>query len=117
MNGRPMVIDIPFKKLEAVPEEERCTNIGEVGNRCVHRRMKGKEMCDLHEEWDASVMAVMGLPFPEDPVSLQRFLAKMLDLVMRGTIRPNVAKQSESLVKMLFRNAGACEWQLRQRRQ
>ena len=115
MNGKPMVIDIPFKKLELLPEEERCTNGRETGNRCGEHRMPDKEMCEMHWEWHASVPAVMGLPFPEDAVSLQRFLAKMLDLVMLGTVRPSMAKQTESLCKMLFRNASACEWELRRR--
>jgi hypothetical protein len=114
MNGNPIVIDVPFKKLEML-EEERCVNVGPSGARCIERRMDGQQLCDMHGQWQASVPAVMGLPFPEDAVSLQRFLAKMLDLVMLGRVRPNVAKQTESLVKMLFKNAGACEWEMRNR--
>ena len=115
MDGNPIVINVPFARLE-VPAAERCTHKRPSGDSCTDRRAEGKEMCEMHHDWHASAPAVMGLPFPEDAISLQRFLAKMLSLVIAGTVRPHVAKQTESLCKMLFRNTSACEWEIRNRK-
>jgi hypothetical protein len=111
LKAGPIVIDVPMPRPE-VPEAERCRHRRPDGGRCTDSKAAGKEMCEMHNDWHASVPAALGLPFPEDAVSLQRFLAKMLDLVMTGTVKPHIAKQTETLVKMLFRNAGACEWEL-----
>src|SRR5436305_8646954 len=108
----PIVIDVPMPRAE-VAEADRCVHKRPSGDRCTDSKAEGKEMCEMHADWHASVPAALGLPFPEDAVSLQRFLAKMLDLVMTGRVKPHIARQSESLCKMLFRNASACEWELR----
>ena len=115
LKAGPVVIDVPMPRPE-VPEAERCTHKRPSGDRCTDSKAAGKQMCEMHHEWHASAPAAMGLPFPEDAVSLQRFLAKMLDLVMTGTVKPHIARQTESLCKMLFRNASACEWELEEQR-
>jgi hypothetical protein len=108
MGGRgAMVVDVRWgREAETVPEEERCRYIHMDGTRCTSRQAAEKDMCQMHEIWWSSIPAAMGMPFPEDPVSLQLFLGQMTHYVMTGRFELRRLRVIEELCRLMAKNLG-----------
>jgi len=97
------VIDIPFAKWEP-PKDEGCRVVKSDGTRC-GKPVWQEGMCGVHREWEMTMSAAMGLPFPEDQLSMHRFLLRALDLVVSGKISERRLRAMETLCRMIVRNA------------
>ena len=104
-SGKAIIIDVPFKKLEPLSEGDRCTyKYNDV--QCHRGRAYQGTYCDVHRDWDYTMLSTEGIPVPESPESLQAFLMKMLNLVYRNTTKtPQQLATIQTIVKLLAKNA------------
>ena len=69
MAKEAIVIDVAMRAAE-VSSGERCTHVGVSGVRCQRRRQDKDGYCRLHGVYENTMMATLGVPLPEDAVSL-----------------------------------------------
>jgi hypothetical protein len=69
------------------------------------------ELCHLHESWARTIPSAFGLPFPEDPVSLQMFLALTVHHVMTGKFDSKQCALLLELSRLLTKNVEAVAWE------
>jgi hypothetical protein len=100
------IIDIPFEALERrePADGEGCEHTRSNGRACGRPRWGERRYCAVHGEWDQTMASAMGLPFPEDAMSLHRFLLKCLDMVVCGKLNDRRARAVEGLCRMIVRN-------------
>ena len=110
MAKEAIVIDVAMRAAEVSPGE-RCTHVGVSGVRCQRRRQDKDGYCRLHGVYESTMMATLGVPLPEDAVSLQLFLTRVLEFVMSGRVRPNQVTSVMQLCKMISQNTREYEWQ------
>jgi hypothetical protein len=104
-SGKALIIDIPFDRLKGLSDEERCTYKYN-GVQCHRGRAYQGTYCDVHRDWDYTMLSTEGIPVPESPESLQAFLMKMLNIVYRNTSKtPQQLATIQTIVKLLAKNA------------
>ena len=106
------IVDIPFAKWDPPAENPTgCRVENSAGVRC-GRTVWKEEMCAVHGQWHDTISASMGLPFPEDQLSLHRFLLRALDMVISGRISDRRLKTLEGLCKMIYKNVKTGKWEV-----
>ena len=104
------VIDIPMCPME-VPEETRCIHVMMSNERC-NREATMQERCDVHYQWHVTQLALMGVQFPEDSISLQVMLMKAMDMVVTNRVDYKKAKALVELCKLMAHNVRAYQYEL-----
>lgn len=97
-----LVIDIPLCPME-VPEEKRCVHVSMAGERCP-REVSMQERCEVHYQWFVSKLGLMGVPFPEDSMSLQVMLMKALEMVAAQKLEQKRVTAMVEICKMMANN-------------
>jgi len=109
---KPLVVEIPFAKLEAPPEVRRCRRLRSDGRPCELPAMEGYEECLRHFRWHSLHVSVCALPLPEDALSLQETLGRAVDLVLSQQITAQEARAVAELCRIMEKNLGRCELEL-----
>ena len=101
------VLEIPFEMPQPGREVKRgrqCIKLRATGQQCRTPAVDGHEYCLRHEMWYNLAPAVLGMPYPEDSVSLQEVMARTLDLLLSRRITPAMANAIEKLCRLMMRN-------------
>lgn len=86
-----------------VPEEKRCVHVSMAGERCP-REVSMQERCEVHYQWFVSKLGLMGVPFPEDSMSLQVMLMKALEMVAAQKLEQKRVTAMVEICKMMANN-------------
>jgi hypothetical protein len=73
------------------------------GERCA-REANMQERCEVHYQWFASKLGLMGIPFPEDSMSLQVMLMKALEMVAAQRLDQKRVNAMVEICKMMCGN-------------
>jgi hypothetical protein len=111
--SKALIVDIPFDKLrranEGLSDKKRCQHEYN-GMRCLRPRAS-KYYCNMHEDWDNTMLSTEGVPMPDSPESLQAFLMKMLNMVYRSSSKtPEQLAAIQTIVKLMAKNAHYLLW-------
>jgi len=109
---KPVVVEIPFAKLEAPPEVRRCRRLHPDGRQCELPAMEGYEECLRHFRWHTLHASVHALPLPEDALSLQEVLGRAVDMVLSKRITAQEALAVAELCRIMEKNLARCEREL-----
>ena len=73
------------------------------GERCA-REASMQERCEVHYQWFVSKLGLMGIPFPEDSMSLQVMLMKALEMVAAQKLDQKRVVAMVEICKMMANN-------------
>ena len=110
--AKPLVVEIPFSRLEPPPEVRRCRRLRSDGRPCELPAMEGYEECLRHFRWHSLHVSVCALPLPEDALSLQETLGRAVDMVLSKQITAQEARAVAELCRIMEKNVARCELQL-----
>ncbi len=119
MPTSPILIDIPFKREDALAERgetrpapvARCVEKRTDGQACGRPAEEGGTRCGVHRQWYQSAASAMGFPFPGDAVGMHDMLARLFTLVAQGTFTPEHANVLLSICRLMQKNLRAYEEQ------
>lgn len=101
------VLEIPLEMPQPgrqVKRGSQCIRLRANGLQCRMPAVEGHDYCLRHEMWYNLVPAVLGMPYPEDAVSLQEVMARTLDLLLSRRITPAMASAIERLCRLMMKN-------------
>jgi len=99
-------------KVAEVRKETQCVEHRSDGRRCLWPVMEGRTRCQRHEMWFDEIACVMGMPFPEDALSLQNLMAVTISLMLKGTITPQKANAIANICRVMRQNVFDCKKEL-----
>jgi hypothetical protein len=108
---RPIIVDIPFRKLEVERRSEppldplklpgRCLRVSPSGRVCGRPTVGSADDCLRHLRWYEMVPA--GIPYPDDADALVETMARVMSLVMVGQMTPQQANAVAKLGAVIQR--------------
>ncbi len=109
----PMSVPQVVEYRLAPQNEAQCTVLLSDGKRCPSPALEGYEECIRHARWNTLLPASPGLPYPEDAISLQEFMARAVSMLLLKRMTAEEAQAVASLCALMLKNLPRCEAELR----
>ncbi|MFB3917294.1 MAG: hypothetical protein ACE14M_11230 [Terriglobales bacterium] len=74
------------------------------GRQCVFPAKEGFDKCERHQRWYASVPPMLGMPYPEDAISLQEVMAQTVAMVLNRELEADKALAVQKLCQTMEKN-------------
>jgi hypothetical protein len=106
------------KVVEYAPVERtgpRCRVLLSDSSQCESPAIDGFDECIRHARWNTLVPVQAGLPYPEDAVALQEFMARAVSMLLSKRMTAQEAQAVASLCALMLKNLPRCEMELKSR--
>ncbi len=112
VRAEAMVIEIPFAREQTELDVRRCTRVRRDGRRCGAPAFEDREYCYRHYIWYGIAPKLDALPYPEDGLSLQEIMGRVVAWTLTKRVTGTEAQAIADLCRTMERNLGRCQREL-----